>query len=144
MKNACLKLSQGGLGNHLCQCLQFHVSTLLARCLTGDVWCLTLFPPPSPAPVHIASSAPPTGHCHSVPALISTCQVQILTWSQLTILNSPLPPFTVPLAFFQLTFEFYGPLNLLLVSLLFMYLHHPFAKTYSFLSYAKTPAINYM
>lgn len=34
------------------------------------------------------------------------------------------------------------PLNLLLVSLPFMYLHLPFRKTYSSLSYAKTNAIN--
>lgn len=36
------------------------------------------------------------------------------------------------------------PLNLLLGSLRFMYLHHLFLKTYSSLSYAKTYAINYM
>lgn len=29
MKNACLKLSQGGRGNHLCQCLQSSVLTSL-------------------------------------------------------------------------------------------------------------------
>lgn len=112
MKNACLKLSQGGLGNHLCQCLQSHVSTLLVGCLTGDAWCLTLqTPTPIPTPpLHAmllsrtassaAPAAPAAAHCQSVPPLISTCQVQTLTWSQLTILSSLLPPSKVPQVFF--------------------------------------------
>ena len=65
-------------------------------------------PPPRPAPVHIASFASPTGHCQSVPPLISTCQVQTLTRIELTVLSSSVPPSAVPKVFFHLTFDFYG------------------------------------
>lgn len=50
MKNACVKLSQGTSHNHLYQCLKFHVSTLLAWCLTVDAWFLTT---PSPCAVSV-------------------------------------------------------------------------------------------
>lgn len=65
--------------------------------------------PPSPphlAPVHVAFFPSPTGYCQSVPPLISTYQLQTLTWSQLTIFNSHLSPSIVPSVFFQLTFDF--------------------------------------
>lgn len=43
MKNACLKLSQGGLGNHLCLCLRYLSLDLTGR--ASDRRCRTPLPP---------------------------------------------------------------------------------------------------
>lgn len=106
-----------------------------------DASLLFPLPSPHPAPVHIAF--PQSPHCQSVPPLISTCQLQTLTWSQLTMFSScPLPSLYSPLGPISLYFWLLRlPLNLLHVWLFFMY---PFKKTDSFLSHTPTCAIYYI
>lgn len=57
----------------------------------SDRWCtMSSSPSPSFLPEHVSQTT--TGHFNSVLSLISTCQAQTLTSSQLTILSSFLPP----------------------------------------------------
>lgn len=79
---------------------------LSARCLTGDAWCLTLTLLP---PALLLSTCPlrqPTsrGHHQCAAPLISTCQVQTLTWSHLTIRSFLCSPYIWLLALPQNVF----------------------------------------
>ncbi len=76
------------------------VSSPMSQPYWSGVWQVihdaSLYPfsmPPSPP---CSCLHPLTRHCLSVPSLISTCQVQTLTRSRLTILSFLPPPSTVP------------------------------------------------